>query len=30
MRMSKELVDYYFVAMTHKAAKKTSGFNDNI
>ncbi len=30
MRMSKELVDYYLFAMTHKGAKKTSEFNDNI
>jgi high-affinity Fe2+/Pb2+ permease len=26
--MSKELVDYSFVAMTYKRAKKTSEFND--
>jgi hypothetical protein len=30
MRMSKELVDYYFVAMTHKGSEKTSEFNDKI
>jgi hypothetical protein len=28
MHMSKELVDYSFVAMTYKRAKKTSEFND--
>jgi hypothetical protein len=30
MHMSKDLVDYYFVTMAHKGAKKTSELNDNI
>jgi hypothetical protein len=30
MHMSKELVDYYFVAMIYEGAMKTSEFNDNI
>jgi hypothetical protein len=30
MCVSKELVNYYFVAMTYKGAMKTSEFNDNI